>query len=35
MTPAPAVGDIAVINPRNLLHIVRTPRMLAFASLPA
>ena len=33
MTPALALGDIAAITRRNLLHIVRTPQLLAFASL--
>jgi ABC transporter DrrB family efflux protein len=33
MTPALALGDIAAITRRNLLHIVRTPQLLVFASL--
>ena len=33
MTPALALGDIAAITWRNLLHIVRSPQLLAFASL--
>ena len=33
MTPALALGDIAAITRRNLLHIVRSPQLLVFASL--
>jgi ABC-2 type transport system permease protein len=33
MTPEQAFGDIVAITRRNLLHIVRSPQLLAFASL--
>jgi ABC-2 type transport system permease protein/oleandomycin transport system permease protein len=33
MTPALALGDIAAVTRRNLLHTLRSPQLLAFASL--
>ena len=33
MRPVLALGDVAAITRRNLLHVVRTPQLLAFASL--
>src|SRR5229473_2636032 len=33
MTPALALGDIAAVTRRNLLHTLRNPQLLAFASL--
>ncbi len=33
MTPALALGDIAAVTWRNLLHTLRSPQLIAFASL--